>query len=85
MVPAFEQAAFATEKNKVHPKLVKTQFGYHIIKVTDMRGGDNVKFADKKEEVKKAIKRNGRKDLVDNLRKKANVKVNEEALKNIKF
>ncbi len=85
MVPAFEKAAFATPKGKVHPNLVKTQFGWHIIKVTDARGGDKVKFSEKKDEVMKTIKRNGRKDLVEELRKKANVKVDEEALKKIKF
>lgn len=85
MVPEFEKAAFATAKGKVHPELVKTQFGWHIIKVDDVRGGDDVKFAEKKDEVIKTIKRNGRKDLVQQLREKANVKVNEEVVKKIKF
>nr|WP_268808933.1 peptidylprolyl isomerase [Pseudobacteriovorax antillogorgiicola] len=85
MVPAFEKAAFSTAKDKVHPELVKTQFGWHIIKVTDVRGGDDVKFEDKKDQVEQTIKRNGRKDLIEELRKKANVKVNESVLNEIKF
>ena len=85
MVPAFEKAAFATKKNKVHPKLVKTQFGYHIIKVTDVRGGDDVKFEDKKDQVVEAIKRNGRKELIEELRKKAKLKVDQKALDSLKF
>ncbi|MFY7927493.1 MAG: peptidylprolyl isomerase, partial [Oligoflexus sp.] len=47
MVPEFEKAAFATDKGKVHPQLIKTQFGFHIIKVADVRGGDSIKFEDK--------------------------------------
>jgi peptidyl-prolyl cis-trans isomerase SurA len=33
----FEDAAYKTEKGKVYPEVVKTKFGYHIIKVTDRR------------------------------------------------
>lgn len=36
MVPEFEAAAFKGEKGKVYPELVKTRFGYHIIKVDDV-------------------------------------------------
>lgn len=35
MVPEFEEAAFKGEVGKVYPELVKTQYGYHIIKVVD--------------------------------------------------
>lgn len=37
MVPEFEVGAFATEVGQVSAELIKTQFGYHIIKVTDKR------------------------------------------------
>lgn len=33
----FEQAAYKTEKGQVYPDVVKTRFGFHIIKVTDKR------------------------------------------------
>jgi len=41
MVPEFEEAAFALKKGDVTKQLVQTQFGYHIIKKTDEREGDN--------------------------------------------
>jgi len=37
MVPQFEAAAFATEKNKIYSDIVKTQFGFHVIKVIDIK------------------------------------------------
>ncbi|PIY78857.1 MAG: hypothetical protein COY82_00240, partial [Parcubacteria group bacterium CG_4_10_14_0_8_um_filter_35_7] len=37
MVPEFEKAAFALGKDEITQELVKTPFGYHIIKKTDER------------------------------------------------
>lgn len=37
MVPEFEEAVFALEKGQLGENLVKTQFGYHIVKVDDKR------------------------------------------------
>ena len=37
MVPAFETAAFGLEKGAYTKKPVKTRFGWHVIKVEDIR------------------------------------------------
>jgi peptidyl-prolyl cis-trans isomerase D len=39
MVPQFEQALFALKKGEISPEPVRTPFGYHAIKVMDVRGG----------------------------------------------
>lgn len=45
MVPAFATAAFALQKNQLSD-IVETQFGLHIIKVTDRRPSRTVPFAE---------------------------------------
>lgn len=37
VVPEFEDAAYKTEVGKIFPEVVKTRFGYHIVKVTEKR------------------------------------------------
>lgn len=39
MEPAFEQAAFALKKGELAPEPVRTQHGFHVVKVTDVRPG----------------------------------------------
>ena len=50
MDPAFEKAAFETESGQV-TGIVKTSFGYHIIKVTDKKEASVTSFDEAKEQI----------------------------------
>jgi len=54
MDPAFEEAAFALKKGEVSD-LVRSSFGFHIIKVQDISGGEVKPFDEVKSELKKEI------------------------------
>lgn len=49
MVPEFETAVFNTAPGEIAPALIETQFGYHIIQVTERQGGQTVGFDEVKE------------------------------------
>jgi peptidyl-prolyl cis-trans isomerase D len=56
MVPPFEEAGFALDKGEVSD-LVRTDFGFHIIQVTDIRGGSDAGFADLRDQVEAAYRK----------------------------
>ena len=82
MVPEFSKAAFAMKPNTVSG-LVKTQFGYHIIKVTDRMAAGQEPYEKVKNDIK-AYLQNQRElqaidNLVESLKKSANIEyVNPE-------
>lgn len=84
MVPEFAEAAFAMKKGEIKGP-VKTQFGFHIIKVTDTRAGKAVSFAEVKDQVKSDFQSVTYKGLIDGLKKDKHVSVNENNIKNLKF
>ena len=55
MVPAFDKVAFALKINEVSD-IVETQFGYHIIKVTDRKEAAVKPFEQAKDEIIKMLK-----------------------------
>lgn len=54
MVPEFETAAFSLGVNEISEP-IKTDYGYHIIKVVDKKASTDAKYEDHKAEVKEAI------------------------------
>jgi len=73
MVPAFEQAAFSLPLNQVSEP-IKTQFGYHLIRV-DKREAKS--FDSVKGELQAKMKPEAARESVENLRKSSNVVLEE--------
>jgi len=70
MVPEFETAAFATPKGQVSG-LVRTQFGWHIIKVDDKKESATKTLEAAKEEIKQTIAEEKASEKVSDLLDKA--------------
>lgn len=65
MVKPFEEAGFSLGKDEISD-VVKTQFGYHIIQATDIRGGGDATFEDVRYQVDEAYRKQQAEDLYFN-------------------
>ncbi|MDO5715102.1 MAG: peptidylprolyl isomerase [Tissierellia bacterium] len=82
MVPEFDQVVFEMEKGEISQP-VKTQFGYHIIKVDDIQKERNLSFDEVKENIADQIRRQKEQviyqDKIDELKKEHEIKwLNED-------
>lgn len=58
MVPEFEEASFTGEEGKVYPEVVKTDHGYHIIKIV-------AKITSSEEDMKSAFEENKKAEYIN--------------------
>ncbi|MDD5448985.1 MAG: peptidylprolyl isomerase [Candidatus Omnitrophica bacterium] len=83
MVPEFEEAVTKLEVGQLSP-VVKTQFGYHIIKLTDKKPAEQQDLKSVSAKISNELLANKKREafdkLVSGLRAKANVKINESLL-----
>lgn len=88
MVPDFERTAFALKTGDISD-VVKTQYGFHIITVTERKEGDAKPFDQVKEQIRATLRNKGLQDQVqghfDDLKKQADVKIDDQALARIQM
>ncbi|MGE3622372.1 MAG: peptidylprolyl isomerase [Bdellovibrionales bacterium] len=73
MVKGFADAAFAMKKGQVSEKPVKTEFGYHVIKVLDKRKSAPPPLADVKDKIASQLGQEMTNDLIKSLEAKAKI------------
>jgi peptidyl-prolyl cis-trans isomerase C len=72
MVPEFAEVAFKLDKGQISDP-VKTQFGWHIIKIEDKRTKPTPTFDEVKSQLQNYVARRAQAELVANLRKSATI------------
>lgn len=86
MIPEFERAAFKLKQGELSEP-VKTNFGYHIIKLTGRKSGQMVGYEKVSDILRQRLTREKQKKVfeewVAGLRKEAKIKINEEVFKSL--
>ncbi|WP_282604193.1 peptidylprolyl isomerase [Pelagibius sp. Alg239-R121] len=75
MVPEFSEAAFAMEAGQHSKEPVKTQFGWHVIKVEESRLGEQPAFEDMEADLRSELSRGAYQDIVAKLREGAEIEI----------
>jgi parvulin-like peptidyl-prolyl isomerase len=84
MIPEFADAAFKMKKGEIS-KPVQTPFGFHIIKLIDTKQGQDADFESVEPRVKNDLRGDLTQKLVEDLKKKRNVKINDSNVNSLKF
>ncbi len=79
MVPEFTAALQTLEKGKITQKPVKSQFGYHVIKLEDVRDGTPPPLADVKPQIENSLKQQKVEKYIEGLRNSAKVDIKSAA------
>jgi peptidyl-prolyl cis-trans isomerase C len=82
MVPEFEEIAFSLKDVGDESDVVRTKFGFHIIELTDRQPAQELPLEEVKDRIvrqlESAKRREIRQSLAEELRKQANVEIQEE-------
>jgi peptidyl-prolyl cis-trans isomerase C len=77
MVNAFSEAASQLDKGEHTAEPVKTQYGFHIIKLEGKRSGEKPSFEDKRQELRQRLASERIQSKIDELRDNAEVEISE--------
>ncbi|WP_325264170.1 peptidylprolyl isomerase [uncultured Rhizobium sp.] len=81
MVPEFEQAAFALEKGAYTKTPVKTQFGFHVIKLLDKREAAPPALDQVEDQVKQLVMRDKYVAIIEKAKADQKIEIMDEGLK----
>lgn len=81
MVPEFENAAFALEKGAYSKEPVKSQFGFHVIKVEDKRKQQPPALEQVEPQVRQLVMRDKYLELLEKAKAAAPIDIQDAALK----
>lgn len=83
MVPPFAEATQALEKGEVTDAPVKTRFGWHVIKLEDVRDAQPPALSEVRDQLRSQLARKKIEDRLDALRNDADVEYTDDAPKGV--
>jgi len=81
MVPEFEEAAFALEKGAYTKTPVKTQFGFHVIRLEDKRDAPPPAFEAVEQQVRQLVMRDKYLAIIEKAKTEQKIEIVDEALR----